>query len=119
MSALVLPVAAHASELITSPVWADSGQSYHACNVANVTAASATLQVQMLSSTGAVIASSGASFITLAAGNVYELSQSTYSGFAYCRFNLGAEAKASFRANMTVFHYTGAFYDTIAFSEAR
>jgi hypothetical protein len=73
MAALALPVSAHAVELSTSPVYADSGSSYHACKVANVSAASVTLKVLVAASNGVVIASSGASDITLAAGTSYEL----------------------------------------------
>jgi hypothetical protein len=119
MTALVLPVSAHAVELNTSPIWADSGSSYHACNVANVTTSSELLKVTMLNSSGVAIASSGTADITLAAGAVYELSQSTYTGFAYCRFNLGSAAGGTVRANSTVFHFTGVYYETLAFSEAR
>lgn len=73
----------------------------------------------MLNSSGVAIATSGAADITLAAGATYELAQSTYTGFAYCRFNLPSEAGITVRANITVFHYTGAFYETLALSEAR
>jgi hypothetical protein len=58
MAAVVLPVSAHASELNTSPVYADTNQSYHACNVANVSNPSVSILVEMLNSSGVVIASS-------------------------------------------------------------
>jgi hypothetical protein len=120
MTAGVLPVPAHAVELSTSPVWADSGSSYHACNVANVSALSLTLKVLMAASNGVVIASSGAADITLAAGTSYELQQSTYTGLAICRFELdNNEVKNNVRANITVFHSTGVFLQTLALSEAR
>jgi hypothetical protein len=120
MTAVVLPVSAHAVELSTSPVWADGGSSYHACNVANVSALSLTLKVLMAASNGVVIASSGASDITLAAGTSYELQQSTYTGFAICRFELdNNEVKNNVRANIAVFHSTGVFFQTLALSEAR
>jgi hypothetical protein len=122
MAALALPVSAHAVEVSTSPVYADavSNGSYHACNVANVSASPVTLQVLMAASNGVVIASSGAVDITLNAGTSYELTQTTYTGFAICRFRLsGTEAKVSVRANISVFHFTGVFYDTLALSEAR
>ena len=73
----------------------------------------------MLNSNGVAIATTGAANITLNAGATYELSQSTYTGFAYCRFNLPNEAGSSIRANSSVFHSTGAYYETLALSEAR
>ena len=119
MPAFVLPVSAHAVELNTSPLWADSGSSYHACNVANVSTVSATLKDTMLNSSGVAIATSGATDINLAAGAVYEFQQSTYTGFAYCRFNLGSAAGGTVRANLSVFHSTGVYFETLALSEAR
>jgi hypothetical protein len=119
MTAFVLPASAHAAELNTSPLWADSGPSYHACNVANVSTSPVTLKVTMLNSSGVAIATSGTTNITLNAGATYELLQSTYSGFAYCRFNLPNEVGTAVRANMTVFHSTGTYYETLALSEAR
>jgi hypothetical protein len=120
VAALALPVSAHAVELSTSPVWADSGSSFHACNVANVSASPVTLQVLMAASNGVVIASSGASDITIAAGTSFELTQSTFTGLAICRFRLGTnEVKNDVRANITAFHSTGVFLQTLALSEAR
>jgi hypothetical protein len=121
MATLALPVSAHAVELSTSPVYADSGSSYHACNVANVSAVSVTLKVLMAAFNGVVIASSGAADITLDAGHSTELiNHSAYTGFAICRFELdNNEVKNNVRANISVFHFTGVFYDTLALSEAR
>src|SRR5215469_4748252 len=66
MSALVLPAPAYAAELYTSALWADSGQSYHACTVANPDYGAAitgvNLTVQLLSSSGVVIANSSNNF---------------------------------------------------------
>jgi hypothetical protein len=119
----ILPVSAHAVELSTSPVYADavSNGSYHACNVTNVSASSVTLKVLMAASNGVVIASSGAADITLDAGHSTELiNHSAYTGFAICRFELdNNEVKNNVRANISVFHFTGAFYQTLALSEAR
>jgi hypothetical protein len=120
MTALVLPASAHAAGVLyTSPLWADSGSSYHACNVANIFTQAVTLKVQMFNSSGVVIATSGATDITITAGHTYELSQGTYTGFAYCQFSLPSETGIVVRANLSVFHSTGTFFETLALSEAR
>jgi hypothetical protein len=119
MTAFVLPASAHAAELNTSPLWADSGPSYHACNVANVSTSPVTLKVTMINGSGAAMATSGPANFTLNAGVTYELIQAAYTGYAYCRFNLPNEVGTAVRANIAVFHYTGAYYETLALSEAR
>ena len=54
------------------------------------------------------------------AGHSYELRYGAYTGFAICRFELdNNEVKNNVRANISVFHFTGAFYQTLALSEAR
>jgi hypothetical protein len=76
----------------------------------------------MAASNGVVIESSGAADITINAGRSFELSGSGdgYTGFAICRFELdNNEAKSIVRANVSVFHFTGTFYQTLALSEAR
>jgi hypothetical protein len=120
MTALVLPASAHAVELNTSPLFANSGSSFYSCNVANVSTSPVTLKIQLLNSSGVVIATSGAADITLAAGIIYYIEQTTYTGFAYCRINLPSEAGSTVRANLSVFHLpTAFFYQTLALSEAR
>jgi hypothetical protein len=119
MSALVLPVTAQAVELNTSPLYADSGQSYHACNVANVSTASVILGISILSSDGVWITGSSGNISLNAGASTEVTTNKTYTGFAYCRINLPSEAGSTVRANLTVFHYTGAFFDTLALSEAR
>ena len=120
LAALVLPGVAQATTILdTSPLFANNGQSYHACNVANVSSSPVALKVDMLDSSGVVIATSGAANITLAAGHSTEISHSsTYSGFARCRFTFSVPP-GDIRANLSVFHWTGAFYYTLAMSEAR
>jgi hypothetical protein len=124
MSALVLSASAYAAELYTSPEWADRGQSYHSCTVANVSiygvVTGVNLTVQMLSSSGVVIANSSNNFF-LDAGQTYELSDTQYTGLAFCHVSLPQiqNAGSTIRANMSVFHYTGAYYETLALSEAR
>jgi hypothetical protein len=129
-AAVLAPTAAHAltagdsSALLvlnTSSLWADT-QSYHACNVTNISTSNINLSVQMIDQTGAVLATSGAAAITVAAGTNYELinaTANTYTGFARCRVSLYTGSE-NIRANMTVFHSLGgAVYQTYATSEAR
>jgi hypothetical protein len=118
MTALVLPVTAYAAELNTSPLWADNGQSYHACNVANVLTSSVALTISVINSSGVLIATSNN--ITLAAGTSVEINTDEhYTGFAYCHIDLPNEAGNTVRADLTVLHFTGSFYDTLATSQAR
>ena len=79
------------------------------------------LTVQLLSSSGVVIANSSNNFF-LDAGQTYELSgkNAKYTGLAFCHVSLPTQTAGSIiRANMSVFHYTGAYYETLALSEAR
>ena len=129
MTAVVLvPAAAHAATagdisipqvLNTSPLWADSG-SYHACNVVNVSTGSVNISIELIESGGTVLATSGSTPISLAAGTSTELSVApNYVGFARCRFTLN-QAPGIIRANLTVFHALGSgTYQTYATSEAR
>ena len=39
--------------------------------------------------------------------------------FAHCRFEIGNGAGNPVRADLTIFHWTGAYYDTIASDDAR
>jgi hypothetical protein len=117
-AALALPAAAHAVDLTTSPLYANGSESYHACNVANVSTTTANISIEIVSSSGTVIV--GPRNVPINPSNIAEVSTpENYTGFAYCLFNIGNEAKANFRANLTVFHYTGSFYDSLALSEAR
>jgi hypothetical protein len=95
ISAFALPAIGHAVELNTSPIYAENSQSYHACNVTNISNSTVTLGIQIVNSSGIVIKSLNT---TLNAGTSTELATAgNYSGFAYCRFNLGSEPKANFR----------------------
>jgi hypothetical protein len=130
MTAFVLvPAAAHAvtagdisitSVLNTSPLWADS-QSYHACNVVNVSTSAVTVAIELISASGGVIS---ASSLAVPAGTSAEVddasgSGSSTPGFARCRFTL-TNAEKTIRANMTIFHSLGAgTFQTYATSEAR
>jgi subtilase family serine protease len=106
--------------LNTSPLWADSGQSYHACDVVNVSDSPASVIVDLINSNGAVLVTTGASPINLAVGNSVEIANfsATYSGFARCRFS-AANAPGAIRANLSIFHWNGTYWDTLASSEAR
>lgn len=111
--------AATVTILKTSPVWADSTQSYHACNLANVSAATlASVQVDLVASDGSVITTQTT---PVTAGTTMETSLfGGYSGFAWCRFTIsGAKMQNSVRANITVFHYTGTYYDSLAIQSAQ
>jgi hypothetical protein len=101
--------------LNTSPVWADSAQSYHSCNVVNVTTLAATVTVDLLNSGGVLVRTAT---VAIPAGDSIELSNgATYSGFARCRFTVADPAWI--RANITVFHWTGTYYATLAIDDAR
>jgi hypothetical protein len=104
--------------LNTSPLWSDSGQSYHACDVANVSASPVLIVIDLINSSGGVLATSGASAINLAVGDSVEIANfsATYTGFARCRFT--SSAPGTVRANLTVFHWTGTYFDTLANAEA-
>ena len=107
--------------LNTSPLWADSGQTYHACDVVNVSASPVSIMVNLVNSSGAVLVTSGASPINLAVGNSLEIANfaKTYSGFAHCRFEIGNASGNPVRADLTIFHWTGAYYETVASDDAR
>lgn len=121
------PVAANASTagdisapqvFNSSPLWADTA-SYHACNVVNVSTSNLTILIELISSSGTVLRTSGTSAITIDAGTSYELIGGSYTGFARCRFTT-SYGSANFRANLTVFNPLPAgTYQTYAISEAR
>ncbi len=100
--------------LNTSPLYADSGASYHACNAVNVTTSSVTVTITLLNSAGAVLQTAP---FTIAAGTSVELAGSGYSGFARCRF--AVSSSDYIRANISVFHWTGSYYETLAIDSAR
>jgi hypothetical protein len=124
MSALVLPASAYAGGLYyTSPLWADNAQSYHACNVANHSTGDVQLIIYIYDWKGYAIAFSpgGENGFFLHPQQTYRLDDrsANYTGFAYCVFNLYIGSAGSIRANMSVFHNTGAYFETLALSEAR
>jgi hypothetical protein len=104
--------------LNTSPLWADAA-TYHACMVVNVTGANINVAIELISASGTVIKGSSTP-VLISAGTIYELAESSGTGFARCRFTLNNSAD-SIRANLTIFHYlgTGSNYQTYATSEAR
>jgi subtilase family serine protease len=106
--------------LNTSPLWADSGQSYHACDVVNISDSPVAIIIDLVNSSGAVLVTTGASPLNLAVGNSVEIANfaQNYSGYARCRF-AATNAPGTIRANLSVYHYTGAYYDTIAKDDAR
>jgi hypothetical protein len=104
-----------AQVLNTSPVWGDS-QSYHTCNVVNVSTATISVAVELIDQTGAVLLSNT---LSLTAGSWGQtVSPGTYTGFARCRFTFNYAA-ANIRANLTTFHMTNGTFLTYALSEAR
>ena len=103
--------------LNTSPLYADNGISYHACNVVNVTQSTQNVKIDLLNGAGTVVATSGAAPVAVGAGAVYEVSGGGFSGFARCRFsNVNGD---NVRANISVFRWTGTYYETLSTSEAR
>ena len=107
--------------LNTSPLWADSGQSYHACDVVNVSASPVPIIINLINSSGGVLVTSGASPVNLAVGNSLEIANfgANYSGFAHCSFAIGNGSGNPVRADLSVFHWTGAYYDTVTSDDAR
>ena len=107
--------------LNTSPLWADSGQSYHACNVVNVSESPVAIIINLINSSGGVLATSGASPTVLAVGSSLEIANfaANYSGFARCSFAIGNASVNPVRANLSLFHWTGTYYDTLANDDAR
>lgn len=117
----VLPGAAQAAtiQLNTSALWADSGVSYHACNFTNVSNAAVSVKIYVIKSGGTVHTSTGATAVSVPARQTYELATAAdLSDFAWCKFVTTAPA-SSVRANITVFRWTGTFYDSLATAEAR
>jgi hypothetical protein len=101
--------------LNTSPLWADNAQSYHACNAVNVTVSNIAVTISLLSQAGVVLKT--APFTILPGQSVELANPTTYSGFARCRFS---NVNENFiRANISVFHWTGTYYDTLAIDSAR
>ncbi len=129
MTAVVLlPAAAHAATagdisipqvLNTSPLWADT-HSYHACNVVNVSTGPVNISIELIESSGSVLATSGSTPISLPAGTSTEISAgASYVGFARCRFTFN-QAPGIIRANLTIFFpLANGSYQTYATSEAR
>jgi hypothetical protein len=103
----------------TSPVLADSA-SYHACNVANVSTATISVAVELISNGGAVLRTAT---VTLPAGDAIEIANNgqspTYVGLARCRFTTNY-APTTIRANIvSVFQTASGATQTFALSEAR
>jgi hypothetical protein len=126
-TAIALPAAqaatsgdiSHTQVMNSSPLWADT-KSYHACTVANVTTSAESVSIEIIESDGAVLATSGSTDITVAAGGSVEIAAgATYTGFARCRVTT-YEGANTLRANLTVFHSNGdGTYVTYAVSEVR
>ncbi|BAP57533.1 hypothetical protein THII_3236 [Thioploca ingrica] len=118
VAAITVAPNVEAAVIATSPVWADSGQSYHACNVVNISTATVSVTVELINSVGTVV--TGPTTVSLLAGHSIELpgsSSSDPSGFEWCRFT--ASSVTSLRGNISVFRYMGSYYDTLAMSEAK
>ena len=116
-SSPVVEPATSSVNLYTSPLYADNGGSYHACNIANIYKSPLVVTIQMFGDSSTAIRS--LSNYTLQAGSTIELSNAGfgYTGFARCVFTV--KSSSYVRANATVFHYAGSYFDSIAFSEAR
>jgi hypothetical protein len=117
----VLGSNAHAMTLHTGPHWADSGASYHACNVTNVSSTNITdLQIVLHRADGTVAGTSGV--ITLGAGQTFEVVGSpAFSGFGRCRFFSPTASGSQLRANIAVFRFiaAGSFYETLSQEPAK
>jgi hypothetical protein len=105
--------------LNTGAHWADNGQSYHACNVFNITVNPVAVKVDLIDSAGNFLVPSAAA-VTLAPGGFLEVANfaMNYTGFARCRFLVGGNPEYV-RANISVFHSTGTFFETLATEIAR
>jgi hypothetical protein len=112
-SFFIMP-SAQAVSLYTSPVWADHGSSYHACNVTNIGIKPLSVKTEMFDSSNNVLITRTD---TLAAGQSTEVTDPLTTGaFARCRFTAIAN---KIRANITVFHYNTDHYETLALDPAR
>jgi hypothetical protein len=79
------------------------------------------IAVDLINSSGGVLVTSGGSPINLAVGNSLEIANysANYTGFARCSFAIGNASGNPVRANLSVFHWAGAYYDTLANTDAR
>lgn len=113
----LLSSTANATIWATGPVWADSGQDYHACNVVNVSSAPITdVTIELYKPDGTVLVQSGV--ITLQPRVTFELAAGNYTGFATCRiFSLAPGWQI--RGNVIVFHNNGTYFETVAHDAAR
>ena len=114
--------AALAKILETSALWADSGHTYHACNITNVTTSNLLVKVDLLDNAGNTLLTSGAAPVTLSPGATSETSPfsiESYTGFARCRFTIAGGSADAVRANEMVFFSVGTYFQTFAISEAR
>jgi hypothetical protein len=93
-----------AQVLNTSPVRGDS-QSYHTCNVVNVSTVTISVAAGLINSTGAVLTSHT---FSLSAGNFGQVTFNGggYTGFARCRFTLNYSA-TNYSCKCGDFSYSG------------
>jgi hypothetical protein len=105
--------------LNTSSLFSDSGQSYPACNISNITGTPLNAKVVLLSSTPTVLYTTGTTPVAIPAGATIEYTAATgYTGFSRCRFVIYGDP-AGVRANISIFHFTGTYYETLALDDAR
>jgi len=109
---------ANATIWATGPVWGENGSDYHACNVVNVSSVPITdVSIELYKSDGTVLTQSG--IITLQPRISFELSLfGGYTGFASCRI-FSAVPSWQIRGNITVYHWNGTYYETVAHDAAR
>jgi hypothetical protein len=101
------------TSIYTSAVWADHPYSYHACNISNLGTGSLTVVITLYAYDGPAIQTSTANIL---GGQSYEM-KIFDSGFARCQFTYPSTGKV--RANISVFHNAGTYYDTLAFDSAK
>ena len=110
-----------AQVLNTSPLYADSG-SYHQCNVVNVTTATITVSIELISGSGTVVNAENSTSVpagSMAAIGDDSASGSSSPGFGRCRFSTNY-GPGVIRANETIFAILpSGNIQTYAVSEAR
>ena len=102
--------------LNTSPVWADTGN-YHACNVVNVTTSNnVNVKIDLIDGAGNVLQNASQ---PIPAGTSVEVANgaANYTGFARCRVTVNNPDWI--RANISVYHWTGSYFDVVGSDIAR
>jgi hypothetical protein len=108
--ACVMAPGANAAVISTAAGWSDTGQSYHACMVTNVSSKKLIgVKTELVADSGVV----GTSTSDLASGTTNETrtTAADAGGFAWCRISV--KNKNAVRASLTIYRSTGTYYDVL------